>query len=71
MTKCVAMLERELAGREYLGADFCLADVAFAPALLHLGRLGIVIDASVPNVNAWRARLTARPSIGSLLKMVA
>ncbi|MBI5505848.1 MAG: glutathione S-transferase family protein [Deltaproteobacteria bacterium] len=71
VTKCVAMLERELTGKEYLSADFCLADIAFAPALLHLGRLGITIDASVPNVHAWRARLTARPSIGSLLKLVA
>jgi glutathione S-transferase len=68
ITKALQMLERELAGREYLGADFSLADVAFAPALLMLPQVGINVDASLPNVTAWRARLLQRPSIGKAAK---
>jgi glutathione S-transferase len=68
VTKTLQMLERELAGREFLGADFSLADVAFAPALLMLPQVGINIDASLPNVTAWKARLLSRPSIGKAAK---
>ncbi|MFN2375143.1 MAG: glutathione S-transferase family protein [Candidatus Binatia bacterium] len=69
--KALQMLERELSGREYLGAEFSLADVAFAPALLMLPQLGINIDASLVNVHAWKARLLARPSIGAAAKSAA
>jgi glutathione S-transferase len=69
--KALQMLERELAGREYLGEDFSLADVAFAPALLMLPQVGINIDPSLPNVTAWKARLLARPSIGKAAKSAA
>jgi glutathione S-transferase len=68
VTKTLQMLERELNGREFLGADFSLADVAFAPALLMLPQVGINIDASLPNVTAWKARLLSRPSIGKAAK---
>ena len=71
VTKALQMLERELAGREYLGADFSLADVAFAPALLMLAQVGITVDASLANVAAWKARLLSRPSIGKAAKSAA
>lgn len=71
ITKALQMLERELANREYLGSDFSLADVAFAPALLMLPQVGVNIDASLPNVNAWKARLLSRPSIGKAAKTAA
>jgi glutathione S-transferase len=71
VTKALAMLERELAGREYLAADFSLADVSFAPALLMLPSVGVAIEASQPNVAAWKARLLARPSIGRVAKSAA
>lgn len=69
--KALQMLERELSGREYLGAEFSLADVAFAPALLMLPQVGINIEASLVNVHAWKARLLARPSIGKAAKSAA
>ncbi|HEY2775335.1 MAG TPA: glutathione S-transferase family protein [Candidatus Binatia bacterium] len=71
ITKTLAMLERELAGREYLASDFSLADVAFAPALLTLPQVGIQIDPSLANVAAWRSRLLGRPSIGRAAKSAA
>lgn len=71
LQKGLAMLERELGGKEYLSETFSLADVAFAPALLMLPTLGIVIDGTLPNVSAWKARLLGRDSIGNLAKSAA
>jgi glutathione S-transferase len=71
VTKTLQMLERELAGREYLASDFSLADVAFAPALLMLSQVGITIEPSLANVTAWKSRLLARPSIGRVAKSAA
>lgn len=68
VAQALRMLDRELATREYLGEDFTLADVAFAPALLMLGQVGVTIDPALSNVTAWKARLLARPSIANLAK---
>ena len=58
------VLERELVGREWLVDDFSLADIAYAPFVLVLGRvdLGNEIDKR-DHVKAWVERLEARPSI--------
>ena len=71
VAKALQMLDRELAGREYLAEDFSLADVAFAPALLMLPQIGLPIDLALVNVAAWKARLLARPSIGRAVKSAA
>jgi len=71
VAKALQMLDRELAGREYLAEDFSLADVAFAPALLMLPQIGLPIDLALVNVTAWKARLLARPSIGRAVKSAA
>lgn len=68
VAKALQMLERELTGREYLGEEFSLADVAFAPALLMLPQVGVTIDPALANVTAWKNRLLARPSIGKAAK---
>ena len=67
----LAMLERELKNREYLAGEISLADIAFAPAALGLADLGIEVDSGLSNVKAWIQRLAERPSIGSVIKMVA
>lgn len=69
--KSLAMLERELEGREFLADDFSMADIAFAPAVLQLTARGISIDTGLPNVKAWADRLAARPSVGAVTKLVA
>lgn len=66
--KALQMLERELKGRHYLAEAFSLADVAFAPAVLMLGQVGVTIDPALTNVAAWKARLLERPSIATLAK---
>jgi len=69
--KGLEMINRELEGREYLGGDFSLADVAFAPTVLQLERLGIHADSGLRNVRAWIPRLAARRSIASVPRLVA
>ncbi len=71
LTKTLAMLEKRLDGNEYVTGEFSLADAAFAPTALALNKLGIKIDATVPNVRAWVARLTERPSVGPVVRLVA
>lgn len=56
-------LERELAGREWLGGDFALPDVAFAVMIFAASTLGAAVPASLPNLTAWLTRVTARPAV--------
>ncbi len=71
VVKGLEMLNRELEGREYLVGEFSLADVAFAPIVLQLERLGIHPDNSLRNLKAWIQRLAARRSIASVPRLVA
>jgi glutathione S-transferase len=71
ISNTLAMLERELEGKDYLADEFSLADVAFTPALLQLDKVGMSLDAGLTNVRAWAARLSARPSVGAVMKLVA
>jgi glutathione S-transferase len=60
---CLARLEHELDGKEYLAGSFSLADIAFMANLDLLDRFGIHVDPSrFKNTAAWIARLKARPS---------
>jgi len=69
--KGLEMVNRELEGREFLGGEFSLADVAFAPIVLQLEKLGIHPDNSLKNVRAWVQRLAARRGIASMPRLVA
>jgi len=71
VTRGIEMLNRELEGREYLGGEFSLADVAFAPMALQFERLGTRLDPALKNVRVWLARLSARQSIAAVPKLVA
>jgi glutathione S-transferase len=71
LRKGLAMLERELAGKDFLADDFGLADIAFAPSVLQLEKLGVRLEPSQTNVRAWIQRLSGRPSVGAILKLVA
>jgi glutathione S-transferase len=58
--KHLAILDRQLAGRNYLVAEqFTLADICYIPFLDFLPLMEI---AAPPAVAAWRERLLARPS---------
>jgi len=66
LSDSLTRLEGFLTGREFLAGDFSLADVAFVPAVLNLGRLGVEVDPRLRSVAAWIARLRERPSVQSL-----
>ena len=56
-------LNEKLAGREYLLGDFTVADIAYFMVTLFAANLGTAPDASLGNVHAWLARMTARPAV--------
>lgn len=62
----LARIESYLEGKEYLVGDFSLADIAFVPRVLILGRMGIEVDPRLRQVSAWIERLRQRPSVQKL-----
>ncbi len=62
----LALLERSLAGREHLLAEFSGADIMVGYSLLVAGPLGMLSD-ELANVNAYLARVAARPALRKAL----
>ena len=59
--KHLAILEREIQGKEYLAGDqFTLADVCYAPFLQFLPTLEVTPG---PAVQSWAGRILERPSV--------
>lgn len=57
----------KLDGRDYLvGNEFTIADAAFAPRMLVLGRLGFEFEPALAPLQAWIERIRQRPSVRSL-----
>ncbi len=61
-------IDAQLADAQYLCAEFTFADIAFYMAQLFGERLGAPLDGSTPKLLAWRARLSARPSVRAVVK---
>jgi glutathione S-transferase len=60
-------LSDRLGGQDYLvGKEFSLADAAFAPRIMVIGRLGVELEPALSNVQAWIERIRARPSVRAL-----
>ncbi len=49
-----------------VGSQFTLADAAFAPRMIVLGRLGFEFEPALAPVQQWVERIRARPSVASL-----
>ena len=60
-------LERELEGRDYMAGDFSLLDAAHVPRIMRHVEWGVLPDPSLPLLNAWLQRMTARPSVRAIL----
>jgi glutathione S-transferase len=61
------LLRDRLESSEYLvGKDFSLADAAWAPRMLVLGRLGFEFEPALASVQAWVDRIRSRPSVRGL-----
>lgn len=63
ISRGLARLESFLTGKEYLAGNFSLADVAFVPAVLILGSLGVQVDPRLRQVPAWIERIRQRPGV--------
>jgi glutathione S-transferase len=60
----IGVLERQLAGRDFLIGDFTLADIFFAPTLHYVSTLpeGGPMIAAAPRLAGYLARLASRPA---------
>ena len=60
----LAWLDGQIAGREFIaGKNFTLADVLLFAFVDFGATVGQGIDPALKNLNAWRDRVAARPSI--------
>lgn len=55
-------LNEKLEGKEFFFGNYSLADISLTPHLAAVGRLGLEIDDSTPNLKAWMERIKERPS---------
>lgn len=57
-----AILERQLQGREYLGGEYSIADIALYPWSAVLEDMADVNLSDYPNLNNWAHRISQRPA---------
>lgn len=60
--RCLGVLDRRLAGREFILGEYSIVDMACWPWLVPYRHLGQSLD-HLPNVAAWHARMKARPAV--------
>jgi glutathione S-transferase len=67
LRRALYFLRDRLGTQDFLvGREFTLADAAFAPRLMVLGRLGIELEPALAPVQTWIDRVRARPSVRAL-----
>jgi len=67
LRRCLYFLREHLDGNQFLGGDeFTIADAAFAPRMMVLGRLGFEFEPALAPVQQWLDRVRTRPSIAQL-----
>lgn len=59
-------VEKALEGQEYIMNRFTYADIAFAPRIILLDQLRILLPQDFVNIHAWIDRLKKRPSLTDL-----
>ena len=57
-----AVLDRQLAGRDYIAGDYSIADMACYPWCVSAGRYGSTYEA-YPHLRGWMDRMAARPAV--------
>ena len=67
-TRLYGVLDKQLAGEDYIAGEFSIADIASIGWALGWEKQGQDINA-FPNVKAWIARMTARPGVAKGLKV--
>jgi glutathione S-transferase len=67
LRRCLYYLRDWLDGHEFLvGPEFTIADAAFAPRMIVLGRLGFEFEPALAPVQGWLDRVRARASVKAL-----
>lgn len=67
LRRCLYFLRDRLDGQQFLvGSEFTIADAAFAPRMIVLGRLGFEFEPALAPVQAWLDRIRVRPSVKAL-----
>jgi glutathione S-transferase len=67
LRRCLYFLGDKIDGNEYLvGHEFSLADAAFAPRMMVLGRLGFEFEPALATVQSWLERIRSRSSVRAL-----
>ena len=67
LRRCLYFLREKLDGNQFLvGNQFTLADAAYAPRMMVLGRLGFEFEPALSAVQQWLERIRVRPSVASL-----
>jgi len=61
--RCFTILERQLAGREYLCGDYSIADIAIYPWSAILEDMAEINLKDYPNLNRWVSRISNRPAV--------
>ena len=59
--RCLGVLDRQLAGREFICGDYSIADMASWPWLMPYKRYGVDLDA-FPQVHRWHQLMKTRPA---------
>jgi glutathione S-transferase len=70
-TRFYDTMEEQLAGKEYLAGPFTYADIAFYMAGFFGDRMGAPMSEATPQLIAWRARMTARPAVRTVIGAMA
>ena len=67
--RLLGVLERQLAGREYIAGAFSIADIACYPWLVSLDKQGSPRIDDYPGVRRWLERVGARPGVQRGMKV--
>jgi glutathione S-transferase len=62
------VLDKRLAGRDYVAGDYSIADMAIWPWTVPWKMQGIILD-EFPALNAWYARMEARPAVAKAMAL--
>lgn len=62
------VLDKQLAGRDYVAGDYSIADIALYPWSLTTEMQGVDVS-HYPNIVAWQARMAAKPGVQRGLKV--
>jgi GST-like protein len=57
-----AVLDKQLAGKDYITGDYSIADMACYPWCVSAGRYGTTYE-RYANIRAWMTRMAARPAV--------